>query len=296
MATQVKVENIPTVTENGVTKIEDFLRKYSSSDTVSRADTILANNVTPIRQGNFVVAYRINGGRPIPTYDRNTPPPTVAEWNASNGIGNQSTSTLGSGSGPPNGGKYAGVTGPATYYQVNIPNETTSSPSPPSGPLTPQQQAELIEGLNILQVEELIPFLDPDLEILFDVTRTDEGILLYHNARAVDFEGATNMNFPTAENHSRLNGTPIARTSWVDADGNFTKWMVYEKGVFILYTAEERRVVKNTDLVEGDYLATNWRFPPACSESAELKPSIKVNANNASTPTFDIQNPPCKVT
>jgi hypothetical protein len=268
---QVKASNASSLIRTSIGRIQ---RNFPSIPEHLRA--------TPIISGNYVVATRSESGAIAPTYGRDGNAPTVDEWLADRPIGNNLSSQ--------GDGKYTGVNGPATYYDVNV---GTSSNSASPGSAT---EAELIEGRNLLELEEVLPFIDPDTVIEFDTLTTDDGITLYYNARLFDENAPPSnlMNYPTAEKLAREKGTPVARTSWRDSEGKPTQWLTYEKGAFYLYTTSARTIVRADTLDEADFRANDWQTPSGCSETVPTQADLG-GESQADEPTFDILNPPCSI-
>lgn len=170
-----------------------------------------------------------------------------------------------------------------------------------TGALPNDIRGNLVSGLALEDfTEELISMLQPDDVISFEVIEEDgvtyylDAILFPNGNPALAISSSNNMNFPTASLHSEENGTLIARIIWVDEGGQPNKWIAYEDGIWILYGPDIRRALRNDDLDEADYRATDWRFPPSCSEVAAYREPIG-GLTQAEEPTFDIANPPCKV-
>lgn len=275
-----------------------------------------AQPIRPIISNGYVVAI-VQNGQVTPTYghfrDR---PPTVAEWNQ------QNNKPIGNNLARPGDGKYEGVTGPATFYTVHVGNGSEegrtanliNNNTSPNGILSVTDQQELVAGLNLLELEEVLPYLDPLGYIRFD-TKVVDGITLYYNAEYLTLAeitdlsnaaGAPKMNFPTAVQYARL-GHPIARSGWGSEGSNPTTWLTLESGVWFFNSPDGRTLVTSDDgedvegltapnITAGDLLAKDWMLPIGCRPAQLAERSdLPTFGAEATTPKFDVYNPPCKV-
>jgi hypothetical protein len=170
----------------------------------------------------------------------------------------------------------------------------------PNGKLKEASQADLVLGLDIDQfTEQLVSLLDPASSINFLIYDDGSGNVTYVDAKLETPETLANysltnkMNFPTAWTYAKNDGIPIARSSW-RVESVPTKWITWEKGLAYVYSAENRAPVNNATLSEADFRAVDWEFPPNCNVSVVMRPGFD-DQSQATSPTFDIANPPCKV-
>lgn len=221
----------------------------------------------------------------------------------------------------PGDGKYTGVNGPATFYDVHVGsgggggsngglNSALANNNSPNGLLPFSVQQQLVAGSNLLEIEELLPYLDPLSYIQFD-TKEVEGITLFYNARLlssveVDQLGSDEnrkMNFPTAVLYAR-EGRPIARSGWGGSEGTSTRWLTYESGLWFMNDGETRNLVTSFDADEegspnvtaSDILSIDWMLPVGCRVDPQPeRPDLPSNGAEATAPKFDVHNPPCRV-
>lgn len=274
---------------------------------------------TPVISNGLVVAVRpAGGGPPVPTYGRGMRAPTIAEWygnNVGQDIGDYFDDRPIGNNLSGGDGSYAGVTGPATFYNVNTGGNqgalNNAVANANGGQLSFDQQASFVNGSNLLEVEEYLPYIDPLLYIQFETEEID-GVTVYYNARLITSDQLANlertarsMNFPTAVLHAR-NGVPIARLSWGGGEGNPTTWLTYEGGVWFYNTPTSRNVVTSDDsdeetagspnITQADLLSQDWITPQGCQlDPVAERPDFKTGNTEATTPKFDVYNPPCHV-
>jgi len=279
------------------------LKPSALAHMISATRDTITNNVSPVASvysGTYifspdgsVVGIRLASGGSVPV----SPPwkpdtTTVANDKPLDSIGNN-LSRRGDGS-------YTGVSGPAEYYDVNAPtNSRSNTGSSEGGTLDFQNLESIVNGNNLVELEPLIPLIPDDVFIEFDIHTTDDEILLYYNAKATFDDGGGDFthNFSTASYYARTTGVPISRSSWKEGE-LYIQWITYENGVWYSYTSDERKVIENNTLSEADYRAIDWKYPDSCNLVAISRPAIPTDAddsNQSTTPTFDIQNPPCSV-
>lgn len=249
-----------------------------------------------------------NGARvPVKPFKPNPVPVTT-------GIGNNLST--------PSGGKYAGVTGPATYYETHA--AETGGPTAgenlaavqgsirdggdglatASGQLTEEAQAQLVAGLNLFEVQKVQSFLSPDAMITFDLVDY-QGATLYTNARLVMADeaeridnGNLGMNYPTAHQFLEI-GVPIARQSWAaEFDELPTRWLT-KQGIIVSDNSPDGRSDwqqgENATLTDADYRAQDWVVAPGVTDIFPERPDFPGGVADAETPTFDVYAPPVNV-
>lgn len=232
------------------------------------------------------------------------------------------TSPIGNNLGAQGDGTYAGVTGPATYYDVHREETAAASAgeslasvqegiraggeglSTASGQLTPGAQAQLVAGLSLYEVQKIQSFLDPTALITFDLVNF-RGATLYVNARlqtAAEAEqkdnGGFGMNHPTAHQYLE-EGIPIARQSWAaEFDELPTRWLT-KCGEAVADNRPDGRNFwrqgEDPTLTLADLFAQDYITAPGVTLYLPEQPDYPGSGADLETPPFDVFSPPTRV-
>ena len=103
------------------------------------------------------------------------------------------------------------------------------------------------------------------------------------------------MNFPTAWQYLK-GGTPIARAAWAsELELGPSQWLTYSGGAFWINRSNYRALIEPGDIAEADLRAIDWTLPKCIVETFSALPDFpRTGIDGASSPLFDIFNPPCK--